>query len=229
MECLVVATHNPKKGVEMATILKRLLPHLEIRTLAAFPAAPEPEESGGSYADNAALKSEAAVLFTRLPSLADDAGLEIDALDGAPGLYSKRFGGEELPFDKKMARILELMKDVPGHERKARFRCCIALSLPGSTHVFQRQWAEKLSRDEKLRVGNTYLLQATCEGCIAFEPKGQGGFGYDPIFFLPELGRHMAELSPEEKHAVSHRGKVLKQFAKFVEEKGITFSRRAEN
>ena len=126
-----------------------------------------------------------------------------------------------------MARILDLMSEVPDMERTARFRCCIALSVPGSTHTFQRQWAEKLPNDERMQVGNTYLLQATCEGRIALAPKGQGGFGYDPIFFLPELGRHMAELSPAEKHAVSHRGKVLRQFAKFVEGRGTTFSRKA--
>lgn len=190
IERLVVATHNLKKGGEMVTILSRGLPGIQILTLADFPGAPEPEETGSTYPENAAIKSESAAAFTGEWSLADDAGLEIDALDGAPGLYSKRFGGEDLPFPEKMALILEKLKDLPDEERTARFRCCVALTSP------QRE---------------TRVFESTCEGRIAREPKGQGGFGYDPIFYLPELGRHMAELTPDEKHGISHRGKVLRQ------------------
>jgi len=196
IERLVVATHNLKKGGEMVTILSRGLPGIQILTLANFPGAPEPEETGSTYPENAAIKSESAAAFTGEWSLADDAGLEIDALDGAPGLYSKRFGGEDLPFPEKMALILEKLKDLPDEERAARFRCCVALTSPQ---------------------GETRVFEATCEGRIAREPKGQGGFGYDPIFYLPELGRHMAELTPDEKHAISHRGKVLGQVIKAIQ------------
>ncbi len=197
MKRLVIATHNAKKAGEMVQILTRRFPNLEIRTLADYPGAPEPEETGETYSENAAIKSESAALFTGEWSLADDAGLEVEALDGAPGVHSKRFGGEDLSFPEKMARILEALAETPDADRGARFRCVVALTSPsGATEVFE----------------------ATCEGRIAHEAKGTGGFGYDPIFFLPELGRHMAELTPEEKHAVSHRGKVLALVAARLEE-----------
>ena len=212
MDQLVVATHNLKKSGEMITILSRLLPEIEIRTLVDFPASPEPEETGETYLDNAAIKSESAARFTGLPSLADDAGLEIDALDGAPGLHSKRFGGEDLPFDKKMERILRLLSGVSDENRSARFRCCVALSIPGDSSEFQRVSAQNMKQIK----GKTIAFIATCEGRIAHSRKGDGGFGYDPIFFLPELGRHMAELTSDEKHAISHRGKVLREFAEFA-------------
>ncbi len=186
---LVIATHNRKKAGEMLTILQARFPDLELRTLADYDGAPEPEETGTTYAENAAIKADSAAAFTGEWCLADDAGLEIDAMDGAPGLYSKRFGGEDLPFPEKIALILSKLKGVT--ERAARFRCDVALAGPG----FQTQ-----------------VLEAVCEGRIAETPSGNGGFGYDPIFYLPELNRTMADLTPEEKHAVSHRGKVLRAF-----------------
>jgi XTP/dITP diphosphohydrolase len=185
---LVIATHNRKKAGEMHHILGKRFPHLELLTLADFEGAPEPDETGADYASNAAIKATSACEFTGEWCVADDAGLEIDALDGAPGLYSKRFGGEDLPFPEKIARILELLKDVPEEGRSARFRCAVALSVPG----------------EPVR-----HFDAICEGRIAREPSGAGGFGYDPIFLLPQLGCTMADLTAEQKHAVSHRGKVL--------------------
>ncbi|MGV3617090.1 MAG: RdgB/HAM1 family non-canonical purine NTP pyrophosphatase [Fimbriimonas sp.] len=195
---LVVATHNRKKAGEMNTILAARFPKLELLTLADFEGAPEPEETGTTYAENAAIKSESAAAFTGEWSLADDAGLEIDALDGAPGLYSKRFGGEDLPFPEKMARIMELLKDIPDEGRTARFRCCVALTPPAG--------------------GETRVVEATCEGRIARATSGGGGFGYDPIF-LPEdaPGRTMADLTAAEKHAISHRGKVLRQVGDLIE------------
>lgn len=185
---LVIATHNAKKAGEMLTILHARFPTLELRTLVDYPGAPEPEETGTTYAENAAIKADSAAAFTGEWCLADDAGLEVDALGGAPGLYSKRFGGEALPFPEKIALILSGMSD---GARGARFRCCVALAHPGE---------------------ETRVLEATCEGRIAESPSGNGGFGYDPIFFLPELGRTMADLTAAEKHAVSHRGKVLRAF-----------------
>jgi XTP/dITP diphosphohydrolase len=189
---LVIATHNPKKAGEMLMILGDRFPELELRTLADYSGAPEPEETGSTFAENAAIKAESARQFTGEWCVADDAGLEVEALDGAPGLYSKRFGGEELPFPEKIALLLSKMNEVPNRGRNARFNCCVALAGPGH---------------------RTELFQATCEGVIAPSPSGGGGFGYDPIFFLPELGRTMAELSPAEKHAISHRGKVLRAFS----------------
>jgi len=127
---LVIATHNRKKGGEMASILSARFPSLELLTLADFPGAPEPEETGTTYEQNAAIKSESAFAFTGEWCVADDAGLEIDALDGAPGVYSKRFGGEDLPFPEKMARILWMLRDVPEQGRTARFQCYVALTGP---------------------------------------------------------------------------------------------------
>ena len=185
---LVIATHNRKKAGEMVTILSQRFPSLEILTLADFEGAPEPEETGTTYEENATIKAVSGAEFTGEWCLADDAGLELDALDGAPGLYSKRFGGEELPFPEKIAKILDLLAAVPEKGRGARFRCAIALAGPTGE---PRNW------------------EATCEGRIAESPSGNGGFGYDPVFYLPELGCTMADLTAEQKHAVSHRGKVL--------------------
>jgi XTP/dITP diphosphohydrolase len=187
LRTLIVATHNRKKAGEMIQILSSRFPDLELKTLADFEGAPEPDETGVTYAENAAIKAESAAAFTGEWSLADDAGLEIDALDGAPGLYSKRFGGEDLPFPEKMARILSMMQG--DRSRRARFRCCVALTRPA---------------------GGTKVFEATCEGRIAEAPSGGGGFGYDPIFLPDDApGRTMADLTAEEKHRISHRGKVL--------------------
>jgi len=196
MNRLVIATHNRKKGGEMVSILSRRFPWLEILTLADFPGAPEPEESGETYAENAVIKAESAKDFTGEWSLADDAGLEIDALPGELGPLSKRFEGVETTFAEKMAVILERMKDVPEAGRGARFRCCVAFAGPGI---------------------RTEVFEATCEGRIAFEPSGTGGFGYDSIFWLPDRGCTMAQLTADEKHEISHRGKVLRAFGDLLE------------
>ena len=196
MTRLVIATHNRKKAGEMVTILSRRFPLLEILTLADFPSAPEPEETGQTYADNAVIKADSAAAFTGEWSLADDAGLEIDALPGELGPLSKRFEGEGTTFPEKMAVILERMKDVPEEGRGARFRCCVAFAGPGI---------------------RTEVFSATCEGRIAWEPSGTGGFGYDPIFWLPDRGCTMASLTADEKHEISHRGKVLQAFGDLLE------------
>lgn len=191
---IVIATHNPKKAGEMRQILWERYPGLEWVTLADFESAPEPDESGETYAENATIKAESAARFTGLWSVADDAGLEVDALGGQPGLHSKRFAGEDTPFPEKMGRILGALRESPDGARGARFRCCVALAIPGEA---------------------TRVFEATCEGSIAQAPLGAGGFGYDPIFLLPE-GRTMAQLTPVEKHAVSHRGKVLRALGDYL-------------
>lgn len=187
---LVVATHNRKKAGEMVTILTARFPELEIVTLADYPEAPEPEETGTTYAENAAIKANSAAEVTGEWCVADDAGLEIDAFDGAPGVYSKRFGGEDMPFPEKIALVLERLDGVPPEQRGARFNCFVAMAKKGHP---------------------TELFNATCEGRISESPSGNGGFGYDPIFFLAELDCTMADLTAEQKHQISHRGKVLKQ------------------
>lgn len=189
MTRLVIATHNRKKAGEMVEILQARFPELEILTLADLPGAPEPEETGSTYVENATIKARSAAAFTGEWCLADDAGLEVDALDGAPGLYSRRFGGEDLPFPQKIELLLERLRGVPTPLRGARFRCCVALAHPDGETV--------------------ETFEDTCEGRIADQPSGAGGFGYDPIFYLPALGCCMADLTPSQKHAISHRGKVL--------------------
>lgn len=189
---LVIASHNRAKSREMATLLTEGLHDwgVQILTLMDFEHAPEPEEHGSTYAENALLKARACVAFTGEIAIADDAGLEIDALDGAPGLYSKRFGGEATPFPVKLGLVLDQMREVPDEKRTARFRCWVAIVHPDG-----REW----------------VMEAVCEGRIAHSPRGSYGFGYDPLFELPALGCTMAELPPEFKHRVSHRGKVLAQ------------------
>lgn len=196
---LVIATHNRKKAGEMVQILSARFPGLEIRTLADYPGAPEPDETGDTYAENAAIKAESGARFTGEWCLADDAGLEIDALGGAPGVHSKRFEGADTPFPVKIQKILEAMTETPESERGARFQCWIAFAAPPS-----------LGRE-------TTLLNAICEGRIATKPSGNGGFGYDPIFWIPQLGCTMADLTAEQKHAVSHRGKVLGAFGDYFQ------------
>lgn len=194
---LVIATHNRKKAGEMVQILSERFPSLEIKTLADYAGAPEPEETGDTYPENAAIKSESAAKFTGEWCLADDAGLEIDVLDGAPGVRSKRFEGEDSSFDHKISRILEMLSGVPEEKRGARFQCFIALTPPSG--------------------GETVLFNAICEGRIAEERSGAGGFGYDPIFFLSEMDCTMADLTAEQKHQISHRGKVLREFSDWLE------------
>lgn len=179
----------------MIQILSASFPELEIRTLADYEGAPEPEETGTTYAENAAIKAESAAAFTGEWSLADDAGLEVYAMNSEPGLHSKRFAGEDTPFPEKMSIILGNLQGVPDLGRGARFRCCIALADPSGTST---------------------VFEATCEGRIAQEPSGGGGFGYDPIFYLPELGCTMADLTAEQKHAISHRGKVLRMLEEYL-------------
>jgi XTP/dITP diphosphohydrolase len=184
---IVVATGNPSKGREIVEILGDT--GLEILTLADFPGVDaDVEETGATFAENAEIKARAAVAATGEVCIADDGGLVIDALGGAPGLHSKRFLGAETSFDEKMAHILERMKDVPDEERTCRFRCAVAICTPQ---------------------GEIHHCDGTCEGRIAHALRGEFGFGYDPIVFIPEAGRHMAELPPEEKHRISHRGRAM--------------------
>ncbi len=192
---LVIATHNAKKAGEMVTILSGHFPELEIRTLADYPSAPEPDETGTTYAENSLIKALSAVEATGEWCVADDAGLEIDAMGGEPGLYSKRFAGEDTPFPEKMRIILDRLATVVEADRGARFVCSVALASPS---------------------GESKVFQATCEGKISTAPSGNGGFGYDPIFWLPEQGRTMADLTAEEKHQISHRGKVLRQLRDYL-------------
>lgn len=188
---VVVATGNVKKGGEMVAILAEALAGtgIAIRTLADFPGVEsDVEETGTTFAENAAIKARAAVAATGRVCVADDGGLVIDALGGAPGIHSKRFLGAETPFPEKMARILEMMCDAEEAERTCRFVCAVAIVTPD---------------------GQLFECSGVCEGRIGHDMQGEFGFGYDPIVFIPEAGKQMAELRPEEKHRISHRGEAL--------------------
>lgn len=180
---LLIATHNPGKIREMNEILADF--GVECFDLGQAGVTEDVEETGATFAENAILKAEYYAAATQLLTLADDSGLEVDALNGAPGVYSKRYGEETPPL---YARLMREIQDVPWVERTARFRCVVALANGG---------------------GLIGTAEGVCEGMIALEPKGGGGFGYDPVFYLPEWGQTMAELTAEEKHQISHRGRAL--------------------
>lgn len=186
MTDIVLASRNPKKIKE----LKALLADLPVRVLSLddFCGVPEVEETGQTFAENAEIKAKTVAQATGLISVADDSGLEVDALGGQPGVYSNRFAGPDATDRDKYMRILELLQGVSDDNRTARFHAAVAVATPE---------------------GETVVVEGTCEGRIARKPRGEGGFGYDPIFYLPEFGRTMAELPPDVKNQISHRAKAM--------------------
>ena len=171
---------------ELAALLADL--PFEIRPLAAVPGASLPEEVGQTYAENALGKARTAAAVTGALALGDDSGLEVDALHGAPGVRSARYGGPGLDDAGRCARLLAALADVPEVARTARFRCVIALVSPA---------------------GAEHLVEGVAEGRLVSSPRGEGGFGYDPIFYYPPLARTFAELTKHEKARVSHRARAL--------------------
>jgi XTP/dITP diphosphohydrolase len=188
---VVVATGNTGKLAEIRAALAHT--GWEFATIDEAGGWDAPEETGETFAENARIKAQAARALYGGAVLADDSGLEVDAIDGAPGVYSSRFSGECATDSSNNERLLGVLRDVPAHERTARFRCVIVL----------------LDED-----GAETIADGTCEGRIAAEPRGEGGFGYDPLF-LPDAtpGRSMAELGMAEKNAISHRGAALRALA----------------
>lgn len=188
---LVLASHNAKKAAELRSMVEPL--GFEVLTLADFPGAPEPEETGKTFEENAVIKAESAFAFTGLPSLADDSGLEVDALGGEPGVYSARFAGEDADDERNNALLVRKLESVPPDRRTARFVSVVALITP---------------------LAEPALFRGECEGVILSEARGLGGFGYDPLFYSTDLGKTFAEATGEEKNGVSHRGKALAGLAK---------------
>ncbi len=182
MNRLVLATRNAHKIVEMTALLSPL--GLPLLSLEDFPPFPEPAEDGATFEENALIKASATARTLGEWALADDSGLVIDALDGRPGIYSARYAPDN---PGRIARVLSELEGVPSEKRTARFVCAMVLAAPDG-----RTWAET----------------ATCEGLIHTEPVGMQGFGYDPVFRIPEMDRTMAELAPEEKNLLSHRGRA---------------------
>ncbi|HPC94237.1 MAG TPA: XTP/dITP diphosphatase [Sedimentisphaerales bacterium] len=192
---ILVATTNAGKVRELRAMLSD---SVVWKTLADFPGVGEVEEDGATFAENARKKATEYARATGLWTLADDSGLVVDALGGAPGVQSARFSGEAPPgtsrkeIDRRnIAKLLELLRDVPHDKRTARFVCHLCLASP-----------EKVLAE----------MEGTVEGIIVDEPAGENGFGYDPIFFIPALGKTIAQLPDEQKNAISHRGNAIRQF-----------------
>jgi XTP/dITP diphosphohydrolase len=189
-DTVVIASTNPGKIAEVRQIMAGL--PIVLLTSDDVGGWPEIEETGDTYLANALLKARAVAAVTGRAALADDSGIEVDALDGAPGVRSARFSGERASDEDNNAKLIESLDGVPSERRGARYRCVAVLVTPDG--------------EEIAGIGS-------CEGQIGFEPRGTGGFGYDP-WFIPERGsRTMAELTAEEKHAISHRGKALRGLA----------------
>lgn len=194
MDKLVFATGNEGKMREIREILGR--PGLTILSQKEAGIVSDAEENGTTFEANALIKARAVAAQTNAPVLADDSGLEIDYLNGEPGVYSARYMGEDTPYEIKNQKLLDLLEGVPEEKRTARFVCVIAAVLPD---------------------GREFTTRGTIEGIIGYESRGEGGFGYDPIFFVPEFGCSTAELTMEQKNLVSHRGKALRAMKEVLE------------
>ena len=196
MTKIIVATGNQNKMKEIREIIKR--DDIEFVSLKDEGLQDiEIVEDGKTFEENAVIKAKTIADITKNIVIADDSGLEVDYLDKAPGVYSARYMGEDTPYTIKNNHIIELLKDAKGEERSARFVCVIACVMPD---------------------GETFTTRGTSEGRIGYEEKGENGFGYDPIFYLPERGCTTAELPPEQKNEISHRGRALKAMYKKLED-----------
>ena len=185
---IVLATANRYKVGELRAMLADA--GINVYSLDEFPGAPEVIEDGATYEENALKKARSAAAFTGKPAVADDTGLEVQALDGRPGLYSARFAGKGCTFDDNIRKLLTLLNGMDMPRRQARFISVLALVTPDGTQE---------------------LFKGQLDGYITESPSGAAGFGYDPIFWLPEFQKTLAELSPEVKNQISHRGLAVNQ------------------
>jgi XTP/dITP diphosphohydrolase len=192
---LLVATHNPGKAREYQELLADL--PLEVTYLAAEGITTEVAETGQTLAENAILKAATYARLSGLWTWADDSGLEVDALAGAPGVYSSRYAGPAASDADRYRKLLDALAGVPWERRTARFRCVVALALPGEV---------------------VCTTEGTCEGVIAFGPAGNNGFGYDPVFYLPDQRATMAQLPAEVKNRISHRGRAAQAAVRMLEQ-----------
>ena len=190
---LILASNNAHKLEELRAILSSL--GMEVVSQKEIGLDLEPEETGTTFEENARIKARAVMQATGLPAIADDSGLCVDALNGAPGVYSARYGGEGLDDTGRYRLLLENMRGQS--PRTARFVSVITCCFPN---------------------GDILTARGECEGTIAFAPMGEGGFGYDPVFFLPRLKKTFAQLTADEKNAISHRGRALEAFRVKLEE-----------
>jgi XTP/dITP diphosphohydrolase len=193
MKKLILATNNRDKIEEIRNILADV--ELEILSASDFDDFPEVEETGKTLEENAILKAGAIRDQYRLPCLADDTGLEVDYLDGAPGIYSSRFAGEGCSYEDKVNKLLSMLEGIPQAKRTARFKTVIAFA------------------DAR---GEIHTVDGVLEGIIGTEPKGTFGFGYDPVFVAAGMNVALAELSPAEKNRISHRGRALSRIKPII-------------
>lgn len=196
MKEVILASSNQGKVREVQAMLQDM--GMRVVPLCETGFTDEIEENGSTFAENAALKAETVRNALHKPVLADDSGLEIDCLDKQPGIYSARYLGHDTPYDLKNKMILEKLEGVAEEDRSARFVCAMALALPD---------------------GETIITQATMEGMIGYESRGENGFGYDPIFYLPEFGMTSAEITPAQKNEISHRAKALRKMKEALQER----------
>lgn len=191
---ILLATRNPDKGRELGALLGRL--GIRIRTLADFPSAPEVEEDGTTCEENAIKKAREIARATGMPSVADDTGLEVDALGGRPGVYAARYAGEEASYEDNCRKLLLELAGVPLPKRTARFLTVAAIAFPS---------------------GDVHVTHGKLEGVITEQSVGDRGFGYDPVFLVPELNRTLAQLTADEKNRISHRAKAFVQMRDWLE------------
>lgn len=186
MKRIIIATKNKGKIAEFQQLFAKK--GVEIRSLLDYDDVPDVEETGKTFAENAILKATTIANMFHEPVIADDSGLIVDALNGEPGVYSARYAGEEKNDQANIEKVLKKLQGVPFEQRTARFYCTLAVAKPN---------------------GDVITVDGVCEGYITKSPIGENGFGYDPIFFVPEKQRTMAQLTKEEKNEISHRAKAL--------------------
>ena len=189
---LIIATHNSDKEKELKSVLDDF--PVEVMSLDQFPEIGEIEETGSTLYENAKLKAVTVNKITNLPCLGDDTGLEVDALNGAPGVYSSRYAGENVSYEDNVMKLLRELRSTPSEKRTARFR----------TIIFYTDGDREL------------YTQGEIKGFITEEQRGKNGFGYDPVFYIPEVKKTMAELTSAEKNKLSHRGQAMRKFRKLL-------------
>ncbi|ARW07767.1 XTP/dITP diphosphatase [Bacillus atrophaeus] len=195
MKEAIIATHNPGKVKEFKDILAPK--GYDVKSLADIGFLEEIEETGHTFEENAVLKAEAVAKAVNKMVIADDSGLSVDNLGGSPGVYSARYAGEQKDDMANINKVLQELKGIEKEQRTARFRCALAVSIPGE---------------------ETKTVEGHVEGYIAEEPKGENGFGYDPIFIVKDKDKTMAELTSDEKNKISHRANALKKLSQLLEE-----------
>ena len=202
MQEVIIATKNAGKAKEFERMFMPL--GYKVKTLIDFPEINDIEETGSTFEENAILKAESVSKALNKIVIADDSGLSIDALNGRPGIYSARYAGAEKSDEANMAKVLDELDEIPDTDRQARFYCALAVAVPGL---------------------DTITVSGTCEGVILREKRGSHGFGYDPIFYVVDKGKAMAELKPDEKAEISHRAQALRK----LEDKLPALLQKAEN